>query len=524
MPQSPTNNNQTSPQGAINVATDALGAKPLASTPPPSTPPAGPPPPFPQTPPPLESSPPPPLSPTAGPRPDKFPQPPPTAQPRPPEKSKSTKIQKSPFRFMIPLLLFIVIGGLIYAGIKFLPQFISTKTRSLTLTYWGLWEPSENLQTVFQEFESQNPGVKVNYVQQSPKDYRERLQAAIDRGEGPDIFRFHNTWVPLLKNNLANLPSSVLTNTEFESTFYPVAAKDLRLGDSYVGIPLMFDGLALYYNKNILSAAGKTPPTTWENLRQIAAELTLRDDQEKIIRSGVALGTTANVDHWPDILGLMILQNGTTPARPTDQLAQDALAFYTLFSRTDKIWDETLPSSIQAFTLEKAAMIFAPSWRAFDIKSKNPSLDFATVPVPQLPKTNLTWASYWAEGVSSATTKDKQAYGWKLLKFLSQSDQQKALYTAASQTRLFGEPYSRKELASQLTNDPVVAAYLTSAPTAQSWYLASATHDNGVNDRIIKYYEDAINAINQGENLEDVTTTAEQGITQVLSQFGVPSR
>src|SRR3990172_2799488 len=309
MPPSPTNNNQTSPQGAINVATDALGAKPLASTHPPPPPP--PPPPSPPPP-----NPPPPLSPTAGPRPDKFPQPPPSAQPRPPEKSKSTKIQKSPFRFMIPLLLFIVIGGLIYAGIKFLPQFISTKTRSLTLTYWGLWEPSENLQTVFQEFESQNPGVKVNYVQQSPKDYRERLQAAIDRGEGPDIFRFHNTWVPLLKNNLANLPSSVLTNTEFESTFYPVAAKDLRLGDSYVGIPLMFDGLALYYNKNILSAAGKTPPTTWENLRQIAAELTLRDDQEKIIRSGVALGTTANVDHWPDILGLMILQNGTTPARP----------------------------------------------------------------------------------------------------------------------------------------------------------------------------------------------------------------
>lgn len=446
----------------------------------------------------------------------------PAPQPIPSTPQPPAEVKSSPFKYLIPILVGIILIVLVVVGIRFFltkdsPVAPSTPT---IITYWGLWEPTEVMEKVFAQFESQNPLIQVEYLQQSHQNYRERLQNAIDQGSGPDIFRYHHTWVPMLGSILDTAPNEILSPATFSQTFYPIATKNLIQNQKIVGIPLMIDGLALYYNQDMFSRANLTPPTDWEELRRIAKLLTLKTDTQ-ILQGGVALGTTGNVDHFSDILGLMLLQNSADPAKPNNQLGQDALTFYTLFSRTDRVWDDSMPSSTYAFATEKAAMMIAPSWRAHDIREINPSLNFATVPVPQLPDTNVTWASFWVEGVSSKSSSAEKSASWKLLEFLSQKEVLRQFYSSASDSpgRMFGEPFSRVDLADQLQNDPVVGAYITQAPQSQSWYLASFTHDNGLNDRIIKYYEDAINAVNSGESAQDALEPVELGIKQVLSDF-----
>lgn len=397
----------------------------------------------------------------------------------------------------------------------------TAKKQTTTIEYWGLWEPSTVMTAILSEFEAQNPNVTVNYTQQSPKDYRERLQSALASGSGPDIFRYHNTWVPMLTKDLDTLPSTVMSASEFQSTFYPVASSDLKVSNSYVGIPLMIDGLALYYNEDVFNTAGKSVPSSWDELRDTATELTVKSGNN-IERSGIALGTTGNVDHYSDILGLMLLQNGADPANPTDSLAQDALTFYTLFASTDKIWNQTLPNSTTAFATEKAAMMIGPSWRAHEIKDINPSLNFKTAPLPQLPGEEVTWATYWVEGVSAQSQSKAQA--WELLKFLSTQENLEKLYAQASQERLFGEPYSRIDMANELIADPIVGAYIEQAPLARSWPMASSTFDNGLNDGIIKYYEDAINGTNSGTAPSAALETASKGIVQILSRYATSAQ
>ena len=112
--------------------------------------------------------------------------------------------------------------------------------------------------------------------------------------------------------------------------------------------------------------------------------------------------------------------NGADLRNPTNKLAADALLFYTLTSRSDRVWDETLPNSTQAFASEKVAMYFAPSWRINDLKAINPNLDFGVLPVPQLPNSTITWASYWVEGVSASS--ENQQAAWQFLKFISQKE------------------------------------------------------------------------------------------------------
>jgi multiple sugar transport system substrate-binding protein len=394
------------------------------------------------------------------------------------------------------------------------------------LTWWGLWEEESSVAPLIAEYQASHPKVKITYIKQSPQDYRERLTNSLAKGQGPDIFRFHNTWVPMFRDELDAIPTSVMSAGEYSQTFYPVFASDLTSGTGIVGIPLMYDGLVLYINEDIFAKEGKTPPATWDDLRQLAIQLTIKDDQGVITQAGVAMGRTENVDHWQEILALLMLQNDVSMGNPSGKLAEDALTFFTLFSSQDGVWDATLPPSTLAFSSGKLAMYFAPSWRAFEIKQQNPNLKFKTVPLPQVAKASptepdISYATYWAEGVW-VRSKSKEA-AWEFLKFLSSKESLAKMYQEAAKTRTFGEPYPRVDMAELLSQDPILGSLIKQAPNAESWYLASRTFDGptGINSLIGKYFEDAINAVNARTAASKALIPVADGVKQVLNQYGL---
>jgi multiple sugar transport system substrate-binding protein len=434
-------------------------------------------------------------------------------------------------KFLPFLLLFLILGGLVFAGWKLLQnrQLPGLPVgQEVSLTYWGLWEPETVFNTVISEYQQAHPKVKINYVQHSPKDYRQRLQSALAREEGPDIFRYHNTWVPMLKKDLSSLPASIMNSATFESLYYPVVRRDLRVGNNYVGIPLEIDGLALFINEEIFESGGKTIPTqlTWDELRKLACELTSINEQGQIEIAGVALGKTENVDHWSDILALMMLQNGAEMSQPTDLSAQQALRYFVMYGQKTaecpRAWDETLPASTIAFAQGKVAMFFGSSWRIFEVKDANPNLRFRVIPVPQLPETNLTWASYWVEGVAQGSKSQEEA--WRFVKYLSEKETMEKLFQAQTQlapSRIVGEPYSRMDMAELLEADSYVGAFIRQAETAESWYLASRTFDNGLNDLMIAALEEAVTLVGEGRPLDQALETYSQKVGQLLSQYQI---
>lgn len=441
-----------------------------------------------------------------------------------------TTFTPPPLPKKFPKIIFLL-GGIVLGVIiiALLFNLILGKTKiggETTLTWWGLWEDENVVGPLITEYEAAHPKVKITYVKQSQQDYRERLTNALAKGSGPDIFRFHNTWVPMFKSDLDLLPSSVMSVGEYAQTFYPIASTDLSYREGIVGIPLEYDALVLYINEDIFAKAGKSVPTTWDDLRETALALTIKDDQGIISQAGVALGRTENVDHWQEILGLMMLQNGVKMGQPTGKLAEDALTFFTNFSKNDGVWDASLPPSTTFFASGKLAMYLAPSWRAFEIKGQNPDLKFKTVAVPQLAKTeakepDVTYATYWAEGVWTRSQNKEAA--WDFLKFLSSKTSLEKMYQTASRQRLFGEPYPRTDQTDLLKADPVLGSLVLQAPYAQSWYLVSRTFDGptGLNSQINKYFEDAVNGVNDRTPVKTALETVAAGVTQVLAQYGI---
>lgn len=447
----------------------------------------------------------------------------PTSEPMP-QIAINKNRKKFPVGIIIVLLVVVVLG---FVGSVVYKSFSGINSKPTgNLTWWGLWEDPKIIEPIIADYERTHTGVKINYIRQSQKDYRERLTSAFAKGSGPDIFMFHNSWVPMFRSDFDTLPASVINPSDFAKNFYKIASSDLTVGNGIVGIPLMYDSLAFYINEDIFNKAGKTAPTTWDELRILARQLTVKDDQGIITQSGVALGRTENVDHWPEVLALMMIQNGVDLSNPVGPTAEDALTYFTIFSAVDGVWDATLPNSTQAFAGGKLAMYFGPSWRAFEIQEANPNLKFRTMPLPQLPKDSpqepdISYASYWVQGVWSKSANKSTA--WEFLKYLSEKETLQKLYAnQVASGRSFGEPYPLTEMSALLIDHPILGSIMGQAQGARSWYLYSRTFDGptGINSQMVNYFGDAVNAVTSGQTQPDkALATVASGVKQILTQY-----
>lgn len=421
---------------------------------------------------------------------------------------------------IIALSLAIVLGFVFWRFGPGISLFGESKPEGpITLTYWGLWEEENLIKPVIEQYQKQNPNIIVNYVKQSSINYRTRVQTQIREGVGPDVFRIHNSWVPMFLSDITPAPSDIFNLTDYRNMFYPVAEESLTRSNQILAAPMEIDGLALYYNEDILNGIGGKPPKNWQEFIDLATKMTVKD-ASGIKTAGAAIGSTGNVDHWPDLIGSLLLQqpgvNLTSVATPA---VAEILRFYTGFviDPKRKTWDVNLPSSTQMFVSGRLGFYFAPSWRAHELRVANPNLKFKVVPIPQLSGKAVVYASFWAEAVSKNSKNPQEA--WKFVKYLTSAEAEKLAYQQASQIRLFGEPYSLTSLAPEVSNDPIVGAFVIQGPAYKSWYLSSNTYDLGINDEMIKYFEDGINATLAGTDPVAALQTVDQGVKQVLEKY-----
>ena len=421
---------------------------------------------------------------------------------------------------IIVLILAIIIGFLFW---KFGPNlsFFNKQTQQgpVVLTYWGLWEDDNLVRPIISAYQKINPTVTVNYVRQSSINYRTRVQTQIREGVGPDVFRIHNSWLPMFASDLAPAPTDVFTLSNYKNMFYPVVSDSFVKGDQLLGASMEIDGLALFYNEEMLAGIGGKPPKNWQEFMDSATKMTVKDSGG-IKTAGAALGATGNVDHFSDIIGLLLFQQpGVDLNNVASTQVAEVLRFYVGFI-TDpkkKTWDVNLPSSTVMFASNRLGFYFAPSWRAHDLRIMNPNLRFKVAPVPQLSGKTVAWASFWGEAVSAKSKNANEA--WKFIKYLTSMEGEKLAYQQASQIRLFGEPYSQVALASEIAQDPIVGAFVTQGPIYKSWYLSSNTIDSGINDEMIKYWEDGINATLAGADPMSALQTVDKGVKQVLDKY-----
>ena len=431
----------------------------------------------------------------------------------------------------------VVVFLIIIFAILFLFSQLKPKTASkVELTYWGLWEDPQVMAEVITDFNKIHPNTKVNFVQQDIKN----LGKYVDRidSQNPDLYRFHVSWVRQLdkRRMLLPLPTSVVKASEIDTKYYDVIKNDLKIRGAYLGIPIQIDTLALFINTKIFKAAGiSTYPTTWEDFvyrvdidndndfKKSLASLTVKDG-ETIRTSSIALGTADNISHATDILSLILVQNGVDLTNINGERATSALSYYTSFAKGDsRVWDDSLDNSKLAFAKENLAMYFGYSWDIHEIKALNPNIEFAVVPVPHIPKTNATIASYWVEGVSSKTKHPKEAF--EFLQFLTQRATLEKMFAAQSRLRGFGELYPRTDMANLLKDNALLYPFVEQAKSAQSTLFSSDTYDDSDTKTLNDYLSGAIRSVVvDNTSPESAIETVSRGVASVIEKYDISQK
>jgi ABC-type glycerol-3-phosphate transport system substrate-binding protein len=395
------------------------------------------------------------------------------------------------------------------------------------LDYWGLWEPPSVVQPLIDEFEDQNPNIKINYSQQTFSNYESKLFTRLRQATGatepaPDIFRIHNTWTPKYYQYLSPVPAQIMTAEEYQEKFYPTAISDFTAKDGNIyAIPWYLDGLVVFYNKQLLAQEEiQKPPSDWDSFFELAQDLTQKDASGRILQSGLAIGTSRNINHSAEILAYLFLLEGIevidetrTQVTLNTPRVERVFETYTDFARgDDAIWSSTLRTDLEMFFSGDLAMMIAPSWRAFDIIEAAPTIEFDTATLPQLEANpeNVYYSTYWGDTVSKASTNPLAA--WKFVNFLAQKEQQMELYSNSSKIRAFGEPYSLVKLNGEMLGKPYVSAIAEMAPDMKAIpWGDEVTVNNTLNAAITSILE----------NRRDVTTAlqeAERTINATIEQ------
>src|SRR3989344_2946259 len=185
--------------------------------------------------------------------------------PPPPEEGSLSRFSTS-----FPTIIKIAVGAIviilvliIFFGVV-VPFLSKGKEKNAEISYWGLWEDQNILKPVIDDFNKKYPNIKVNYTKQDIKQYREKLTTRIQNGTGPDVFLFHNTWLPMFSDVLLPVPDNVISKKDFES-------------------------------------AGVKVPDNWQDFINISRQLTVVDEAGRIKTAGASLGTFDNINHAPDI-------------------------------------------------------------------------------------------------------------------------------------------------------------------------------------------------------------------------------
>ncbi len=393
----------------------------------------------------------------------------------------------------------------------------------IELKWWKPFDELAVVQPLIAEFQKKFPNIRITYVKKNIETYEDELLDALASGSGPDIFSIHNDWLPKHKSKLAPAPANVMSLREFKDNFIQVASSDLVADELVYAVPLAVDVLALYYNRDILASSGiPRPPAAWEELVSQTRKITRQDNLGNFQRSSVAMGTSNNVNRAPDILELLMLQNGTTFYSPDSRVsllgqtlrdeqgvpfnpASTALEFYTQFANPAKVtytWNARSNNSIEAFTAGQVAMIFSYSYLRPTLADKAPFLNYGIAPAPQIdPLGNrVNFANYWAEGVSKQSLNQEAA--WQFLKFISSKETLPKYYETQKQAS------PRIDIIEQQLSDPDIGVFAEAALSAKSVYkpdsnAVDAIFVQMIDDVILRNIapEEAVSAASQKMNL-----------------------
>jgi multiple sugar transport system substrate-binding protein len=288
--------------------------------------------------------------------------------------------------------------------------------------WWAPELPEGSFRALMDEFEAENPGIKVELLSGPYSTTKEQVVAGAASGTMSDVVGLDGAWVSdfVKQGSLASL------TTLMESSSYDQGqlASQIQIDGSTYMIPVVNFIYPLYTNDAILADAGISAPPTNRTEFAAAAEAVTGDGV-----SGWALplsleapnGIQNDVMSWVWASGGTMLANGQPDV--TNAEVQSAIEFIK------GMWDAgaIAPGSftmkeqdkLEEFTNGRAAMIVSSLSHINLIRESNPELAFSISALPSVDGyTGPRGIPYASWGIGVAENSEHKEEAWKLVSFL----------------------------------------------------------------------------------------------------------
>ncbi|KKU11465.1 MAG: MalE-like protein maltose/maltodextrin ABC transporter, partial [Parcubacteria group bacterium GW2011_GWB1_45_7] len=239
----------------------------------------------------------------------------------------------------------------------------------ISISVWVLDEDTEIWDPILIRFENSYPDINATLEEIAPGNYENELLNALAAGRGPDVFMFNSKWLIEHGDKIAPAPSNKMTAETFSGFFPQVAEQDFVSEGRIYAMPLFVDTLALLYNRDIFDAKGVVfAPGTWKEFEEAVAKLRTFENGKMGDKAAAIGGTSASVSNAVDLVGLLMLQNGSTIVNESFTRAdfgregEAGLLQYTKFADPQSplyTWDDSLGLSNEVFANGEVAMAFA---------------------------------------------------------------------------------------------------------------------------------------------------------------------
>ncbi|HEY0660038.1 MAG TPA: sugar ABC transporter substrate-binding protein [Lysobacter sp.] len=304
-----------------------------------------------------------------------------------------------------------------------------------TIRFWAMGREAEVVGELIDEFEQQNPGIRVD-VQQIPwTAAHEKLLTAFAADGLPDICQLGNTWIPEFAalGTLEPLQPYVDASQVVEQDDYFPGIWDTNVIDGrLLGVPWYVDTRLVFYRKDLLAQAGfAKPPTSWPEWERAMAAVK-REVGPKRYASMLPL------NEFEQLLSLALQQDDPL-LRDDDSRGnfqspgfRRALAFYANMFEQDwappmsetqisNVWDEFFNGFFTFYV--------SGPWNIREFKKRVPpelkdAWGTAPLPGPDGPGAGIAGGTSLVLFRSSP----RKNASWKLVEFLSRPDIQQRLH------------------------------------------------------------------------------------------------
>lgn len=160
----------------------------------------------------------------------------------------------------------LIVGLILMLSVSLSTAFGQDSTTIRYFTFSAAPDHVEDLNTIVQAFQAENPGITVEVETAPFSDYFTLLQADIVGGAAPDVFELNYESFGAFAANGTLLDMSDLISAD--APYYPRALEAFQYQGAQLALPESFSTVLLFYNQDLFDQAGIDYPTadwTWDD-------------------------------------------------------------------------------------------------------------------------------------------------------------------------------------------------------------------------------------------------------------------